>query len=374
MKITQVEVLRTPEPIPLTHPYRAAWTEPHGAPARTIDFAFYRLTTDDGLVGYGPFSNHRNPQSVVGRDPTDVGAFWEAEMGGRRAGNAGHGAAGLEIAMWDLIGKAAGLPVFRLLGAVTSRVPIYAATNRLLPTEETVEQVQGIVAEGFRAVKLRLHRPDPREDLAVVEAVRRALGDDLLILVDANQNNASEGYNYWSRRTALRACQALDELGVYYIEEPLPRQDVEGLAEIAAAVDAFIAGGEHTPTWWDFRPHLEQGAYDILQPDALLGGNHGILGLRRVAALADGYGRLIVPHVLSLAGSGMGLAATLQAMATVANCPLVEYPYDPPAHTPGEMQAILKEPLLPASDGTVALPERPGIGVEPDEERLVVVA
>ncbi|NLD74408.1 MAG: mandelate racemase/muconate lactonizing enzyme family protein, partial [Chloroflexi bacterium] len=146
------------------------------------------------------------------------------------------------------------------------------------------------------------------------------------------------------------------------------------LAEIAAAVDTFIAGGEHTPTWWDFRPHLEAGAYDIVQPDALLGGNHGILGLRRIAALADAYGRLIVPHVLSLAGSGMGLAATLQAMATVANCPLVEYPYDPPAHTPAEAQAILKEPLLAAADGTITLPERPGIGVEPDEERLVVVA
>ncbi|NLD74976.1 MAG: hypothetical protein GX649_19935, partial [Chloroflexi bacterium] len=154
MKIAQVDVLRSPEPIPLSHPYRAAWTEPRGALARTIEFAFYRLTTDDGLVGYGPYSGHRNPQSVVGRDPTEVGAFWEAEMGGRRAGNAGHGAAGLEIAMWDLVGKAAGLPVYRLLGATADRVQVYAATNRLLSAEETVEQVQGIVAEGFAAVKL----------------------------------------------------------------------------------------------------------------------------------------------------------------------------------------------------------------------------
>ncbi|NLD42582.1 MAG: mandelate racemase/muconate lactonizing enzyme family protein [Chloroflexi bacterium] len=373
MKIAKVEVLRTSEPIPLAHPYRAAWTEPSGPLVRAIEFSFYKVTTEEGLVGYGPHSGHRNPASLVGRDPTHVGAFWEEQMGGRRAGNAGHGAAGLEIAMWDLIGKAAGLPVYRLLGAVADRVKVYAATNRLLSAEETVAQVQEIVAEGFRAVKLRLHRPDPRDDLAVVRAVRQALGDDLGILVDANQNNASAGYDYWSRQTAGRVARALDELGVYYLEEPLPRADVEGLAQIAASVDTFIAGGEHTPTWWELREHLARGAYDIVQPDALLGGNHGISGLRRIAALADAYGRLIVPHVLSLAGSGMGLAATLQAMATVANCPLVEYPYDPPVHIPAEVQAILKEPLLPDADGTVRLPERPGIGVEPDEERLIVV-
>ncbi len=372
MKIIRAEVLRTPEPVPLAHPYRAAWTEPYGALARTISFAFYRLTTDDGLVGYGPFSGHRDAAAVIGRDPTDVGAFWEETMGGRRAGNSGQSAAGLEIAMWDLIGKAAGLPVYRLLGALVDRLPVYAATNRLLSAEETVAQVQGIADEGFRAAKLRLHRPDPRDDLAVVRAVRQALGDDFAILVDANQNNASVGYAYWSRQTAGRMARALDDLGVYYLEEPLPRTDIEGLAAIAASVDMFIAGGEHTPTWWEFRPHLERGAYDIVQPDAVLGGNHGISGLRRIALLADASGRLIVPHVLSLAGSGMGLAATLQAMATVPNCPLVEYPYDPPVHTPTEVQAILNEPLLAAADGTVALPDRPGIGVEPDEDRLVV--
>jgi len=371
VRIVRAEVLRTPQPIPLAHPYRAAWTEPHGAPVSTITFACYRLVTDDGLVGYGPYSGQR-ADAAVGRDPTHVTAFWEEAMGGRRAGNSGHDAAGLEIAMWDLIGKAAGLPVYRLLGAMTDHVTVYAATNRLLSAAETVEQVQGIVAEGFRAVKLRLHRPDPRDDLAVVQAVRRALGDDLSILVDANQNNASAGYAYWSRQTAGRMAGALDELGVYYLEEPLPRQDLEGLAALAAAVDMFIAGGEHTPTWWEFRTHLERGAYDIVQPDALLGGNHGISGLRRIATLADACGRLIIPHVLSLAGSGMGLAATLQAMATVPNCPLVEYPYDPPVHTPAEMQAVLKEPLLPSADGTIALPERPGIGVEPDTDRLVI--
>lgn len=373
MRVTKVEVLRSREPQPLGHPYRAAWTEPNGPIVRSVEFAFYRVHTDEGLVGYGPHTNHRNPGSLVGWDPTHVEAFWEAQMGGRRAGNSGHGAAGLEIALWDIIGKAAGLPVYRLLGATRDRVPVYAATNRLLPPEETVEQVQGIVAEGLSAVKLRLHRPDPEDDLAVVRAVRAALGDDLLILVDANQNNASEGYRYWSRQTAQRVARALDDLGVYYLEEPLPRTDVEGLAEIAATVDTFIAGGEHTPTWWEFRPHLERGAYDIVQPDALLGGNHGIIGLRKIAWLADAYGRLIVPHVLSLGGSAMGLAATLHAMATVANCPLVEYPYDPPAHTPQEVQSILKEPLLVDGDGTVALPQAPGIGVEPDEGRLVVV-
>jgi D-galactarolactone cycloisomerase len=374
MRVTRVEVLRSREPLPLSHPYRAAWTEPNGPVVRAITFGFYKVHTDEGIVGYGPDTGARNPEALVGRDPFLVEAFWEEQMGGRRAGASGQGGAGLEIALWDIIAKAAGQPLYRLLGALRDRVPVYAATNRLLGIEETVEQVRGIAAEGYGAVKLRLHRPDPREDLAVVEAVREAFGDDLQILVDANQNNASEGYWYWSRRTALQMAEALDDLGVYYLEEPLPRADVEGLAEIASSVSMFIAGGEHTPTWWEFREHLRIGAYDIVQPDALLGGNHGVSGLRKIAWLADAHGRLIIPHVLSLAGSGMGLASTLHAMATVANCPMVEYPYDPPAHVPAEAQAIFREPLLvSAEDGCVPLPERPGLGLEPDEERLEVV-
>jgi D-galactarolactone cycloisomerase len=369
MRVTKVEIIRSKEPVPLPEPWRAAWREPNGTPITSLSLAFYKVHTDEGIVGIGPYTGG-DPALAEGVDPFQVGAFWLAHMGGKRAGNAGRGAAGLEIALWDIVGKAANLPLYRLFGACRDRIMVYAATSRLLPPAQLVELVEGIVAQGFRAVKLRLHRPDPRDDLAAVEAVRRALGDELLILVDANQNNASPGYRFWSRRTALHVAKALEALDVYYLEEPLPRTDIEGLSEIAAAVDMFIAGGEHTPTVYGFREHIRRGAYDILQPDAALGGNFGIIGLRKVAEWAEPFGRLVVPHVLSGGDFALDLAATLHAMATVENCPLVEYAYDPPILTSATTQAFIREPFTVESDGYVRLPDRPGLGIEIDEERL----
>ncbi|MBN1580821.1 MAG: mandelate racemase/muconate lactonizing enzyme family protein [Anaerolineae bacterium] len=369
MKVTKAEIVRGKEPIALPEPWLAAWCAPDGEPVTSFPFAFYRLYTDEGIVGIGPHTG-ANPALAEGMDPTMVGAFWERHMGGRRSGMSGKGAAGIEIALWDIVGKAANLPIYKLLGAHRDRILVYAATSRLLPAEQLVQVVQSAVEAGFKAVKLRLHRPDPGEDLAAVEAVRKAVGEDLLILVDANQNNPSQEYAFWSRRTALQMARALDALGVYFLEEPLPRSDVEGLAEIAAAVDMFIAGGEHTPTVYDWREQILAGVYDIVQPDVVLGGNMGITGLRKVATLADFAGRLIVPHVCSGANNGVYLAATLHAMATVENCPMVEYAYDPPILTTATSQSTIATPLLVEADGCVRLPDGPGLGVEIDETKL----
>lgn len=371
MRVTHVEVVRNKEPIPLPMPWQAAWRAPDGVPATSLGYAFYKVYTDEGIVGLGPYTG-ASPALVEGIDPFHIGAFWETHMGGRRAGNSGKQASGLEIALWDILGKAAGQPIYKLLGAHRDRILVYAATSRLLEIAQHVDQVQELVAMGFKAVKLRLHRPDPWDDLAVVEAVREAVGEELMILVDANQNNPSQAYRFWSRRTALQMARELDALGVYYLEEPLPRMDLEGLAEIAASVDMFVAGGEHTPTALDWREHVLQGAYDILQPDVVLGGNMGITGIRKVAAFADYFDRLIVPHVLSsMACFPLCLAPTLHAMAAVENCPLVEYPYDPPILTPETTQTMVKEPILVDADGYITLSNKPGLGVEIDEEGLV---
>jgi L-alanine-DL-glutamate epimerase-like enolase superfamily enzyme len=336
-----------------------------------FEFSCYKVYTDEGVVGIGPHSG-ADPALVLGVDPFRVGSFWETHMSGRRAGTSGKNASGLEIALWDIIGKAANLPLYKLLGAQKDRIPVYAATSRLLPGKELAAEVLGLMELGFKAVKLRLHRPDPRDDLAVVEAVRRAAGEDLLILVDCNQNNPSQAYRFWSRRTSLKMARALEELDVYVLEEPRPRIDVEGLAEIAATVDMLVSGGEHSPTVYDFKQHVEQAAYDVLQPDVQLGGNIGITGIRKVANLADYYGRQVIPHVMSGAHFPLCMAATLHAMATVNNCPLVEFPYDPPILVPETTQAVLQEPFRVEADGCVPVPEKPGLGIVLDEKKLAV--
>jgi D-galactarolactone cycloisomerase len=370
MKVTRVEIVRNREPIPLPFPWVSAWREPNGEPVTGINYAFYRLYTDEGIIGVGPYSGG-DPALVGGTDPFQVGAFWERHLSGRRAGTSGRRAAGFEIALWDIIGKAAGLPVCKLLGARKDRLMVYAATSRLLPAEELAQEVLEIMESGFKAVKLRLHRPDPLDDLHVVEAVRKAAGDKLILLVDCNQNNHSEGYGFWSRQTALKMARALQEIDVYMIEEPLPRQDTEGLAKIASEMDMFVAGGEHSSTVYDFREHLLRGAYDILQPDVVLGGHMGINGLRETSILADYFGRLVIPHVLSaMAPLPLCLSATLHAMATVQNCPMVEFPYDPPVLTAETTQIVAQEPLVVETDGTVLVPQEPGLGIKMDQERL----
>jgi L-alanine-DL-glutamate epimerase-like enolase superfamily enzyme len=233
MKVTKVEIVRNKEPIQLPEPWLAAWNSPGGKPVTSLGFSFYKVYTDEGIVGIGP-NTGASPTLLEGFEPFHVGDFWNRHMSGRRSGTFGKGAAGLEIALWDIIGKAANKPVYKLLGACRDKMLVYAATSRLLEKEQHVRQVQEIMNEGFKAVKLRLHRPNPWDDLAVVEAVRDAVSDGIIILVDANQNNPSYGYNFWPRRTALKMARELDKLNVYYLEEPLPRKDVEGLAEIAA--------------------------------------------------------------------------------------------------------------------------------------------
>jgi D-galactarolactone cycloisomerase len=366
LRITRAERLRSKAPVPLALPWQAAWNGPLATPVTALSYACYRLGTADGIVGYGPDTG-ADPALALGVDAGDVHTFWERNMGGRRAGNAGRNAAGLEIALWDILGKAANLPIYRLLGGGQDRLPVYAATSRLLSKEEHVEQFQALAEAGFRAIKIRLHRAGPADDLSVVEAVCKAVGGRVQVLTDANQNNAAPGYAFWSRATALRVARRLDELGVYYLEEPLPRQDLEGLAMIADTVDMRIAGGEHTPTVFDFREHLARGAYDVIQPDVILGGNFGITGLRLAAAWADCFGREIIPHVTGGGNSPLALPATLQAMATVANCPLVEYPHDPPILIPETLQAPLRVPLTIDDDGCLRLPDLPGLGVEVDE-------
>ena len=205
MKVTKVEVVRSKEPIQLPEPWLAAWNSPDGTPITSMGFSFYKVYTDEGVIGIGPDTGCHNPSMIVGLDPFMVGDFWDKRMSGRRAGHSGYGASGLEIALWDVMGKATGQPVYKLLGACRDKIFVYAATSRLLTIDQHVRQVQGAMETGFKAVKIRLHRQNVQDDIDVVEAVRNAVGDKMMILVDANQNNPSNEYKFWSRQTALKS-------------------------------------------------------------------------------------------------------------------------------------------------------------------------
>ena len=369
MKVTKIEIVRNAKPILLPEAWRPAWLEPDVKPQKTVGFAFYRVHTDEGIVGLGPCRNTSDPvepfveSTLIGQDPFYVERFWDLNMSGRGVTLGSYPCGGLEIALWDIIGKATGEPVYKILGAYRDRVPAYAATAQLHSPEEHAKEAVEFSERGIRAMKLRLHRSRVEDDLKVVEAVRDAVGDELTIVVDANQNHQSIHYDYWSLQTAKKVARRLERLEVYWLEEPLPRADLKGLAELCASVDIYIAGGEHATNIYELRNSLLAGAYDIVQPDVTIG-NIGITGIRKLAVIADSLGKGIVPHVSGTGNHAFFLAATLQALCSVRNDTFIEYTLEPPSLVPEYLQAIVKEPILIDKQGNVQVPQKPGLGIE----------
>jgi L-alanine-DL-glutamate epimerase-like enolase superfamily enzyme len=200
--------------------------------------------------------------------------------------------------------------------------------------------------------------------------IRAAVGDQLEIMVDANQAGVEpgyEGHRNWGYQTAYRIAHELEDLDVLWLEEPLPRHDYDGLARLRSTLHRLmLAGGEDSHGMHELKLLLDRECYDILQPDALF--SEGIFQLRKVAGLAEAAHRLLVPHTW---GNGMGLLANLHLAAAIPNCPWLEFPHDPPSgFTAQTRDCMLAEPLWIDGAGRVAVPERPGFGFVLDEEAV----
>jgi len=273
----------------------------------------------------------------------------------------------IEIALWDIAGKVAGLPAYKMWGASTDRVPVYCATGEIHEPERRVDDCRRILDEGFRAVKLRFHSDDPRDDIRVVEAVRREVGDRLAVLVDANQAGPAPGrggHSQWSYRTALDVALELERLGVVWLEEPLPRHDYAGLRRLRDRLGTLqLAGGENHHGVHELKLLIDQGCYDILQPDAIL--SEGVYQLRKVAALAEAAGLQMSPHTWT---HGLGLLANLHLAASIPNSSWFEFPHEPPGWPASALSQMLVEKPWIDADGCLRVPDRPGFGFTLDEE------
>jgi L-alanine-DL-glutamate epimerase-like enolase superfamily enzyme len=273
----------------------------------------------------------------------------------------------VEVAVWDLVGKALGQPLWRLLGGRSERLVAYASSGERLAPDERARRVAELAGRGVRAVKIRLDTAAWREGVETVEEVRRAVGSSVEVMVDANQGwrMAGDLSPRWDVATATACARELEDLGVYWLEEPLRTDDVEGYALLRRRTSIRIAAGEMVRTGAEARDLLVRGGVDVVQPDAVLAG--GIGGCRRVAALADLHGRMYSPHTWT---NGLGLAANLHLACAVSTCPYVEVPFDPPAWTAERRDWLLPSPIEIAPDGTIAPPPGPGLGVEPDLDAL----
>jgi D-galactarolactone cycloisomerase len=357
VKIERVRLER--RSIELDPPFHAAW-DPE--PRRSFEATLVLVETDEGLTGIGSGDTmdgfERYEHLFVGHDPLAVerhvtvletitfhaGRYWP-----------------LEAALWDLAGKAAGKPAAELLGGQLDRVAAYASTGEQRSPGERAESALRLRKEGFTALKLRIDRTRLDEGLAAVEAVREAVGDSMEIMVDLNQGWRMPGDvgPALDFTTVASTAARLRELDVFWLEEPLPREDVRGYASLRQDSGLRIAGGEMARTTRELEAFEAADALDVYQPDAVL--SVGLLRERELAERVTARGHFFTPHTWT---NGIGLLANLHLTAGVGGGPYLEFPYDPPGWTPERRDFMLAEPVRVDAEGFVTLPDRPGLGFE----------
>src|ERR1700677_659461 len=328
------------------------------------------IQTDQGLVGIGPGMDPGSldaaKSQLIGKDPFNI----EQLAGPLRyyAGGSPRTISALEIALWDLIGKASGQPLYKLWGAAKDRVPAYASMIQLSTPEERARMAVQLKAEGWKAIKPRAHYPTLKEDVQLVEAVRKAVGDDMEIMVDANQAQSAGTWQpgvMWDFRRALDTARELERLRCLWLEEPRLRYSFDELAELSRLVGIPIAGGENNRGVHEYRWILEQNVFSIVQPDIMVA--DGVTGFREIAALTQAHHKRLIPHH---GGGNLGTIAQLHAIASWPNSPWIEILHDPPVAAYTNGFSVMENPPLVDKEGYLNLPQGPGLGVEINKDLI----
>lgn len=363
MKIAHVELWHVD--IPVRGGFYPSWIP--GFRQTGNRFTLLKLRTASGVEGYsaGP---------AMGRERAGLGELLGPYLLGERAddipsirqrvremGYLGWRVGWIEAACWDIVGKARGKPVHALLGGQGGEVTLYASTGQVRTGAERVREVEERLAEGFEAVKLRVHAKTLEEDLAQLRETRRGVGSRAVLGVDANQGwrvAVIGDAPLWDEARALGFCKEAGDLGYEWVEEPLPMDAYDALARLRAQVDVDLAGGElNNQGLPEFGVMLEKGCYDVYQPDAVFTG--GIADTWRIIQRVKAAGARYTPHTWT---NGIGFAINLQlhAASPFREGTRLEFPYDPP-WTPEVRDGILEEPFL-AQRGKLTVPTAPGLG------------
>ncbi|MEQ1517598.1 MAG: mandelate racemase/muconate lactonizing enzyme family protein [Usitatibacteraceae bacterium] len=337
------------------------------------------IVTDEGIIGwgdcYGPAAVNRAivdnvlKPSVIGRDPFDVEVIWEELYNKVKdyglTGMTISAISGVDIALWDIIGKAVNKPIHKLIGgAFRTKLQAYATglyfkdMNKL--NEEAMEEARGYVEQGFKAVKMKIGLGNLKKDIDRVAAVRDVIGKDVQLMVDAN--------HCFTVPQAIAIGRELEKLDVYWFEEPISPEDIDGYVEVTRKLDMAIAGGENEFTKFSFRRILEKRAMDMIQPDVCAAG--GITECKKIAALAQAQSIALVPHAW---GTAIGLAATMHFLASIPNTPPCLVPIPPMLEyeqTFNPFRDELSSAKLTHVGGIVDVPTGPGLGIDINREVL----
>lgn len=356
----------------------------------SLETVVVRVMTDEGITGIGDtcssphitraiieaptyFTLSRSfRELLVGRDPFEIGAIWEeiyrlTHYPGRR-GAVIHALGAIDIALWDIMGKATGLPVYKLLGGAFQRdLPAYA-TQVMPETPEAVRQIAAeTVAAGWPALKVGWFPPntDPASDRALVQAAREGAGPQTRLMLDVGPRwdittDGRPAVRLWDSKTAIQRIRDWEAFDPFWIEEPLPPDDVDGYRRLCQAVDTYIAAGEAESTRFALYDLMDRGNIDVVQIDVPRIG--GLTEARRVVQAAHDRNKPVATHCFS---SGLALAVSTHLLAAAPNAFYLEYPMSGSA-----LMTDLFYPGIEAINGTVRVSERPGLGIEVDEELL----
>jgi L-alanine-DL-glutamate epimerase-like enolase superfamily enzyme len=363
LKITKIETIRLS--------YRYSEEERWQCPGWTTlqrNATLVRVWTNKGVHGVGEVGEDSCiPQSVssiidehfegmlIGEDPFNVEKLWRKmfmrSLHWGRKGGAIKIISGIEIALWDIIGKELNRPVYELLGGVCrDKIRVYASAGMTNSEDELIEEVLRHKDQGYTAMKMRIGS-DPKGDVEKVLRVRDAIGTKVDLMVDAGMCYVDAAWDY---NTALRVARGLERADLLWLEEPLINDDIEGYVRLAAEVDIPIAAGENEYTKYGFKELIAKRAVDIIQPDATRSG--GIMEVKKIAAIADAFQMRMAPHIFT---SGISLMANLHIIVSTPNAMIMEFD-----RTINPLRdELLVEPLQ-YKDGFVHYPAGiPGLGV-----------
>ncbi|MXY46100.1 MAG: mandelate racemase/muconate lactonizing enzyme family protein [Chloroflexi bacterium] len=374
MRITSIEGFNLSSPLERPFGWSNGWI-----PARVVDLV--KIETDEGITGWGEgyvgaggsFVKQHFGDVLIDADPRNRNLLWQQMFArvynGNNAGGFGCSAiSAVDIALWDIAGKAAGLSVSDLLGGrIRDKVAVYATglyyTEGEFPTR-LLDEAAMYVELGFKGMKTKVGGLPIAEDVRRVAAIRDVIGDDLRLMVDANQA--------YPAAAAIRIGRQLEDLDITWFEEPVNAKDVDAYLQVKSAISMPVAGGENLRTRYEFKDFFARRAYDIVQPDVINAG--GITEMRNIAMSANANGILVNPHVW---GSPVMIAASLHLAATIPPCPPA---YDPRPYeqepvmefdrTPsGIREGITAEPF-DQQDGYLAVPTGAGLGIDIDEDAV----
>jgi len=332
---------------------------------RKVESLRMAIETDEGITGEAGVGGAQARtiqesmrQFLMGEDPIANERIWDIIKRSNRSGHRGYNItalASVDFALWDIRGKAAGMPVYRLLGGPTrDKIPAYiSALGQSLDLEKAHGRAQAFKAEGFCAQKWFFKygpgdgRVGMQKNLDLVRTLREAVGDDIDLMFDAFQG--------WDVPYAIEMCRRMEPFNPRWLEEPVQVDRVASYAEIKRSTCVPIAGGEHENTRWGFKVLLDADAVDVVQPD--LGSVGGLTEAVKVTTLASAYDKPVIPH-----WGGVHLIASQPP----ALCPMYEYGY-----TWFGLGQWLEKHKTVIEDGFVLLPDQPGLGSELDESHVL---